>query len=104
MKNPKHWTHKGWNIERDTKGAFWIAPIGSRKRLVSASTLAEVKQVISARVTQRTAIEQKLAKAGVKTIADLDLIRGNNSRFDALASIFGKDEAHQLLHCLSVGL
>ena len=102
MKTPKFWVYKKWDIERDCSGDFWIAPVGQRKRLSKASTFAEAKAIVNDRIEQRQAIDSRLKAAGVVKISDLDAIRGCGSRFDALAAIVGKDDAHKLLHCLSV--
>jgi len=102
MEPPKHWIFKNWAIERDCSGDFWIAPVGSRKQLIKARSLVESKAVVNQRIAAANAIQDQLKSAGVVSIKDLDLIRGCNSRFDALAAIVGSEQAHQIFHAISV--
>ena len=103
MKN-KEWIFKGWTIEKDIQGDFWIAPPNGRKTLTKCPTLKAAKALVSSKAANAKEFEDKLAKHGIKTFSDIDKVRkGSESRFNALARVIGSEiEAHLIINALSV--
>lgn len=103
MKN-KEWIYKGWTIEKDVQGDFWIAPPNGRKTLTKCPTLSAAKVLVSSKAANAKEFEAKLNKFNIKTFSDIDKVRkSGESRFDTLARVIGNElEAHLIINALSV--